>query len=40
VWVKLQRVCPENLKLFIHLTFFVFVLMLDQRTPPSSDTPW
>ena len=22
-------VCPENLKLFIHLTFFEFLLMLD-----------
>jgi hypothetical protein len=31
---------PENLKLFIHLTFFDFLLMLDQQTPPFSDTPW
>ena len=30
---------PENLKLFINLTFFEFLLMLDQRTSPSSDTP-
>jgi hypothetical protein len=36
----LNPVRPENLKLFINLTFFDFVLMLDQRTPPSSDTPW
>ena len=31
---------PENLKLFINLTFFDFLLMLDQRTPTSSDTLW
>jgi hypothetical protein len=31
---------PENLKLFIDVTFFAFLLMLDQRTLPSSDTPW
>jgi hypothetical protein len=33
-------VCPENLKLFIDLTFCQFLLMLDQRTPPSSDMSW
>jgi hypothetical protein len=32
-------VYPENPKLFIGLTFFEFLLMLDQRTPASSDTP-
>ncbi len=26
----LEVVCPENLKLFINLTFFEFLLMLDQ----------
>jgi hypothetical protein len=31
---------PENLKLFIDLTFFAFLLMLDQRALPSSNTPW
>jgi hypothetical protein len=31
---------PENLKLCIDLTFFAFLLMLDQRALPSSDTPW
>jgi hypothetical protein len=31
---------PENLKLFIELTFFACLLRLDQRTLPSSDTPW
>ena len=35
-----QGVCPENLKLFINLTFFDFVLMLEQRTPLSSDMSW
>ena len=25
-----KPVCPENLKLFINLTFFEFLLMLDQ----------
>jgi hypothetical protein len=30
-------VCPENLKLFISLTFFEFLFMLEQWTPPSSD---
>jgi insertion element IS1 protein InsB len=29
-------VCPENLELFINLTFFDSLLMLTQRTPPSS----
>jgi hypothetical protein len=33
-------VCPENLKLFMDLTFCEFLLMLDQWTPPSSDMPW
>jgi hypothetical protein len=34
-------VCPENLKLFIDLTFFEFLIMLlDQRSSSSSDTPW
>jgi hypothetical protein len=37
-WGK-TPVCPENLKLFIDLTFCEFLLMLDQRAPPSSDTP-
>jgi hypothetical protein len=32
-------VCPENLKLFIDLTFFEFLLMLDLWNPPSSGTP-
>jgi hypothetical protein len=27
-------VCPENPKLFIRLTFFEFLFMLEQRTPP------
>jgi hypothetical protein len=36
-----RPVCPENLKLFINLTFFDFLLMLlDQRTLPSSDMSW
>jgi hypothetical protein len=30
---------PENPKLFIHLTFFACLLMLDEQTLPSSDTP-
>jgi hypothetical protein len=30
---------PENSKLFTDLTFLAFLLMLDQRTSPSSDTP-
>jgi hypothetical protein len=29
---------PENPKLFTDLTFVAFLLMLDQRTSPSSDT--
>jgi hypothetical protein len=33
-------VCPENLKLFIDLTFCQFLLMLNQRTPPNSDMSW
>jgi hypothetical protein len=33
-------VYPENLKLFRNLTFFDSVLMLEQRTPPSSDMSW
>jgi hypothetical protein len=33
----LPPVCPENLKLFISLTFFEFLFMLEQWTPPSSD---
>ena len=37
--IECTRVCPENLKLFIHLAFFKFLLMLDQRSPPSSDMP-
>jgi hypothetical protein len=35
-----RAVCPENLKLFIDLTFFVFLRMLDQRSPPCSDMSW
>jgi len=31
-------VCPEKLKLFIDLTFFEFLFMLDQQSPPSADT--
>jgi len=34
------RVCPENLKPFISLTFFEFLFMLEQRTPPSSHMSW
>jgi hypothetical protein len=30
----------ENSKLFTDLTFLAFLLMLDQRTFPSSNTPW
>jgi hypothetical protein len=30
---------PENLNLFIDLTFLACLLMLDQRTLPSFDTP-
>jgi hypothetical protein len=33
-------VCPENLKIFINLTFFEFLLMLDQWTLPFSDMAW
>ena len=36
----MRAVRPENLKLFIDLTFFACLLMLDQRTLPSADTPW
>ena len=34
--VLVEVVCPENLKLFINLTLFEFLLMLTQRAPPSS----
>ena len=37
--VLVEVVCPENLKLFINLTFFEFLLMLDQRSLPSSGMP-
>jgi hypothetical protein len=33
-------VCPENLKPLISLTFFEFLSMLEQRTPPSSHMVW
>jgi len=33
-------VCPENLKPLISLTFFEFLSMLEQRTPPSSHMLW
>jgi hypothetical protein len=36
----LTPVCPENLKLFTSLTFFEFLFMLEQRTPPSSHMSW
>jgi hypothetical protein len=46
-WLKLHHgngaedsVRPENLKHFINLTFSAFLLMLDQWTPPSSNTSW
>jgi hypothetical protein len=34
-----EVVRPENSKLFIDLTFLAFLLILDQRTSTSSDTP-
>jgi hypothetical protein len=35
-----EGVCPENLKLFIDLTFFDSLLMLTHWTPLSSVMPW
>jgi hypothetical protein len=37
--VPASPVRPENPKLFASLTFLGFILMLDQRTSPSSDIP-
>jgi hypothetical protein len=39
-FMTLEPVRPENPKLFTDLTFSAFLLMLDQRTSPSSDTLW